>query len=534
MEIDTELIEKLRSALESADLPEDTDIDALLDEKVIGRMLPILAPYLQTFFDYKTESDNTAIEKINELFQKATSAPVSGDDIRDLINNVSEGFITTEFLEKALNLQEDNWLINSLLAAAAVILQIAAIIPAGYEAESEKIRQIINKDVRPYLLDLDTITKLYYRKSDYQSWVQDEMARMGISDEKISLYLEMQKQLLSVDVIRFLYNRGFITDDEVNNRLKKLQFDDNDIETIKQTFNVYPGVQDLVRFAVREAFSPELAQSLGLYEDMPDDFLDEAQKQGLKPEYAKMYWAAHWTPPPITQAFEMFHRGIITESELKDLLRINDYVPNYRDKLIEIAYNPITRVDLRRIYQDGMISFEELVNGYLDLGYSPENAELIAEWVDARYGEERKNLTKSNILKLYKYEAITRTEAAGYLQELGYSEEDANYLLTAQDLQEAERIKNRKLRALKKAWMRESISQATIKAAMGELGMSAAEIADITEDWEVERESDIKYLSKDDILKLYQSGIITRARALEKLNEIGYRDEDAELLLRLK
>ena len=533
MAIDQDLLDKLRSALESAELPEDYDIDVLLSEQVIKNVIPVLAPYIQTYLEQKSEKDAENISKIQEIFVDGVPVNLSGVDVDSVIDQIVSGYASADYVKSIINFDDKNWLEKILISGGIVLLQIFAIINAAYSAEQEKIRQTVNEAVRPFLLDLQTLTRLYYREPEKESDVKAEMRKMGISDDKIELYLRMQEQLIPLDIIRFLANREIITDDQADEYLRKLQFSNDDISLIKQAFKTYPGVTDLVRFAVREVFSPDLAQSLGLYQDMPDEFLSEAEKQGLPPEYAKMYWGAHWVPPAITHAFEMFHRGVIDYDELQDLLRVNDYMPNYRDKLTEIAYNPVTRVDLRRIYQDGYLSFEELVNGYLDLGYSPENAELISKWVDSRYGEERKNLTKSSILKLYRYEVLTREEAVQYLQDLGYSADNAEDLVTAEELQQAERVKKRKIRLYRKIYLKGESEPGTVKALLSQAGVSDAEISELIEEWELEKAEQIRYLSKDDITDFYKSGMITREYAEEKLSEIGYRDEDVELILAL-
>ncbi|GAI22279.1 unnamed protein product, partial [marine sediment metagenome] len=102
--------------------------------------------------------------------------------------------------------------------------------------------------------------------------------------------------------------------------------------------NPIPPVADIITMAVREAFSPAIAERFGQYEDFPPDFERYASMKGLTPEWSKRYWAAHWSLPSPQQGFEMLHRGIINEDELRMLMRALDIMPFWRDKLMQMSY----------------------------------------------------------------------------------------------------------------------------------------------------------------------------------------------------
>ena len=52
----------------------------------------------------------------------------------------------------------------------------------------------------------------------------------------------------------------------------------------------------------------------------------------------------------------MLHRGVIDTAELDMLLRAQDVMPFWRDRLTAIAYRPLTRVDVRRMYKQGVLN----------------------------------------------------------------------------------------------------------------------------------------------------------------------------------
>jgi len=132
--------------------------------------------------------------------------------------------------------------------------------------------------------------------------------------------------------------------------------------------------------AVREAFTPEIAARFGQYQDLPPDFVEWVGKKGLSKEWAERYWAAHWSLPSPQQGFEMLHRGVINEGDLNMLMRALDIMPFWRDKLIQIAYRPLTRVDVRRMFALGVLDVSGVRKAYTDLGYNDYNADLMTDF----------------------------------------------------------------------------------------------------------------------------------------------------------
>jgi len=157
-------------------------------------------------------------------------------------------------------------------------------------------------------------------------------------------------------------------------------------------------VQDLITMSVREVFSPDIAQKFGQFEDFPADFATYAKQQGVSDEWAKRYWAAHWVLPSITMAFDMLHRGVIDQATINQLLRAQDIMPFWRDKITAISYNPYTRVDVRRMHKAGVLSEDEVLTAYKDLGYDDVKALKMTDFTLLEY---LPNETANKLSELY-------------------------------------------------------------------------------------------------------------------------------------
>ncbi|GAH76814.1 unnamed protein product, partial [marine sediment metagenome] len=62
-----------------------------------------------------------------------------------------------------------------------------------------------------------------------------------------------------------------------------------------------PPIADIITMAVREAFTPEIAERFGQYQDYPKPLEEWAEKKGLSREWSERYWAAHWSLPSPSQ-----------------------------------------------------------------------------------------------------------------------------------------------------------------------------------------------------------------------------------------
>lgn len=177
----------------------------------------------------------------------------------------------------------------------------------------------------------------------------------------------------------------------------------------------YPSAPDLITMAVREAFEPALVSKYGLSLDYPPEFDLRAKQIGIPGYWALKYWQAHWRLPSLTEGTEMLHRGIITSDEFRDLLKMADYTPYWRPKLEQVAYRVYTRVDVRRMYRVGVLTFNQVVKAYLDYGYDEERATNLAEFVKRQTFTTLSTINQTDVIGAYTDKSITRSEAIKYL-----------------------------------------------------------------------------------------------------------------------
>jgi len=298
------------------------------------------------------------------------------------------------------------------------------------------VYNLSSKGARSDLLNVEQVLSLYLYDMAYSGKAKEILQYHGITDEDIKHLFEMTEKPLSESEIQSLYYRGEIEQGDLIRRLWKIGITDDTIKQRMELWKIIPPINDIIRMANRDVFSQNIIDEFGLYEDIPQEYLDWARKAGLSEYWSQKYYAANWIMPSPNQGFEMFQRGIIDETQLNLLLKSLDIVPKWRDYLVQLNYNTITRVDVRRMHDMGFLTDDETRKRYRDVGYSPSDAQLMLEWTKAYNSDggetgrdSTRQLTISMIIRGYKNNLLTETEAISRLMNLGYSQENASYIL---------------------------------------------------------------------------------------------------------
>jgi gas vesicle protein len=368
----------------------------------------------------------------------------------------------------------------------------------------------------------------------------------GVTKERAQVNFETNRPLPTPGSIQEAFLRGEINENLHDSYMAHYGYSDKDINLIKSLYHLIPPPSDLIRMAVREAFSPDIAVKFGQYEDYPQAFTDWAAKQGIDKDWAERYWASHWDLPSPSMGFEMLHRGIIDDNELKLLLRALDVMPYWRERLIQLSYNPITRVDLRRMYKMGVLDEDDVYRGYLDIGYSPDNAQRLTEFTkrysapeDVNEQDQFRELARSTYSQAYKKKIIAREEYTAYLTTMGYHPDDINLLVQLDDYQAYQTDKLFDLADYRKdmlklalsAWAKGIIHDTDIRSMLGDLGYDDREITLELQIVEYNRFLKLRDILLDKLHSQYVDYIIDVTDVHTILDMYNYSSEEIDKLM---
>ncbi|KKK48871.1 hypothetical protein LCGC14_3140760, partial [marine sediment metagenome] len=284
------------------------------------------------------------------------------------------------------------------------------------------------------------------------------------------------------------------------------------------------------RMAVREVFSPEVRERFGQDEDFPEEFAKFAAQQGISDEWARNYWAAHWALPSPAQGFEMLHRKVIEPEDLDVLLRALDVMPFWRDKLVSIAFSPLTRVDLRRMHALGLLTDAQLQTRYEALGFNAADAALMVAFTlafnasDGDLPDELEGLTRSSILGLFDDGILERDDAIALLLGMGIGSDAAELFVDQREIKAQREERIALIESIVALAGGGNISLPQAQDSLAQIGLTVVETARAVQRILSQRDSRDRLPSIADLRKMLAEDIIDDDVFLDTLKASGFDD----------
>jgi len=316
-----------------------------------------------------------------------------------------------------------------------------------------------------------------------------------------------------------------------------------------------PGVSDQIRFVGKEAYPDErrswiagLPPEQKALEELEMATLTSPfylkgvewlKSLGYSDYWAEAFWHAHWVLPAVGQLFTMYHRGVIDLDTLTRMLTISDIHPAWIAPLTKIAYDVIGRIDLRRGWELGVIDDDRMVRGMQDIGYSPEDAKLLADIhkeiaLDAEKGDVRKQHAT-----FFELGFIDEDELRSKLEDLKTPKSRIDYYIEAAKLKRDLAEKKEMIRLFRELFRKDKINDRQLQSKLQEIGLSLGrakaivnfEIARKREEKKVVR---VKRVSLGSLRSALRLEVIDLAKFRKKLEDLEYAPEDIDLLVEME
>jgi len=362
--------------------------------------------------------------------------------------------------------------------------------------------------------------------------ILEQISKADIHPDYAQTYLDaILTKPATIDLVAYELRKDPQLSD-LERKLTKIGIHPDYIDVYKTLANPIPPVADLVTMAVREAFTPSIAAKFGQYEDFPPDFEEWAGKKGVSSDWAKRYWASHWSLPSATQGFSMLHRGIIDQTELNMLLRALDVMPYWRDKLVKVAYRPLTRVDVRRMYKEGILDEKGVYEAYLDHGYNDKNAQAMTDFTVQYVLTQQTKFTTKDVISAYSKRMITVAVARGLLGELGVRSENISFVISTADYKRQWEFTDERIKGIKNMYRRKVYDDDKAKSELLKLNVATEQVEVLMQQWwyEVKEEPTQNWTTAQTLLFMSR-GLITESRGRKELTELGYDREHIDIYL---
>lgn len=222
--------------------------------------------------------------------------------------------------------------------------------------------------------------------------------------------------------MRTMIHRGVKTWADARKALEMNLTETSYLDAYEKMLPNIPGVTDLVRFAVREAY-PDAKTFTEHYAKMSEWMA----KQGYDQYFADSFWEAHWIIPTIGQADELLHRGDITVEQHTGLYILNDIRPQDIDALRSLTWKLPGRIESRWMFRWGEIEATDLRDYLVKDGLDPIYADQVATAMAKNQFLSDINRQIANVKSDYARGYSIETSLRGDLTALGMRSEIVEY-----------------------------------------------------------------------------------------------------------
>ena len=398
--------------------------------------------------------------------------------------------------------------------------------------------QEVNEDLRPNVIDAQTLARFAQIYPGATAVIDPWLDRLGIPDEQQTFLKGVMRQFPNVGETLTLINRKEINSDEALRILSAHGFAETDATRLLELRYAYPSLTDWASLAGREAFEQDQVDKFDLdagFDEIPSDTYERA---GANEEIARWYWRAHWTNVSPQQFFEMIHRQAPKPDgtpwslgDLADYIRLADISPIWETGLTAIAYRPLTRVDVRRMYEDNVLDYDQVKESYRNLGYSPDDQTVMADWTKAYKERGQRQLTRTQIEKIFELRQITRVELATMLELIGYDTEEAETISLLKDAEREEKRLRSLVRRTEYEYKRQMITKLEASRQLIDEDVQGDQIEELLAEWDNERIYEQALPSKDDLLGWLSGPDFTDRQFRAGMRALRYTDENIDRYL---
>ncbi|MGH7376863.1 MAG: hypothetical protein ACREKK_05545, partial [Candidatus Methylomirabilales bacterium] len=216
--------------------------------------------------------------------------------------------------------------------------------------------------------------------------------------------------------------------------------------------------------------------------------------------------------------------------DLEGLFRAAEIPTIWRDRFVRIAFAPYTRVDLRRLRQQGLITHEQVIEGYMDLGYDADKAAVLTEFAELDAGAEERALAKGEVINLFGAELIDRDTAQQLLEATGLAPHWAAMRLDLAQSQKAQQAQDRRINVVRSRYLAFKATRTEAAAALDGVAVPFETREALIAEWDALREATTRDLSEAQLAEALRREIITESEYVTRLVEQGYTTRDAEIL----
>lgn len=268
------------------------------------------------------------------------------------------------------------------------------------------------------------------------------------------------------------------------------------------------------------------------YLDMPTAQVI-ANQNGLEPTHFPYIVESWGRPLSRTEMSELYHRGLATRAQFDQAMRESDLKDKYTGQAFDLARVLIPARQVVTALQHGALDGPTAISYLMEQGYSQQDAQTLVTTGQAEHHAGLKELSKSDIQTLYTDKLISRADATAKLEFLGYSAEVAGWILHLAEARHQASLYRTTVSQTRALYLKRDIDRAEARSKLQAAGVADQDASALIDEWDLLHGTPTRTLSESQTVKAAEATLISVPAAHDRLMAIGYDDRDAHLLLEL-
>lgn len=360
---------------------------------------------------------------------------------------------------------------------------------------------------------------LAYLRSDITlPEAQQIAAANGFDPAQLNVFIGNTGEPLGLEQLLEAYRRNFIDEATLEKGIKESRVRDEWIATAVKLGHAPMSTADAVN-AIVQGY---LTQDQGLV---------IADQNGLEPSDFPTLVQTAGEPLSRTELEDLYNRGLIDEATVIQGLRESRLKNKYNDLAFALHVKLLEPRMLADAVQYGTITHDEAVKRALAYGYSDADAQVLVGEGSARKLYSRKQEVLTSAEQLYEDNAIDETQLRQVAQQSGLDTTEADLIVKTAEYKREAKWTNAVITTIRSKYVAHHITRNQASGFLDSLGIPTARRDQLLTVWDMEVAANAKELTEAQIVKAHKLQLISDQDALTRLNNLGYNDTDAALLI---
>jgi len=196
-------------------------------------------------------------------------------------------------------------------------------------------------------------------------------------------------------------------------------------------------------------------------------------------------------------------------------------------------YRPPPRT-VTALIREGALTDAQGLQLFREAGLTAELAQVYVNAAHHQRTQPDKELAKADVLRLYRDKLIDHKAGEGFLEQLGYRREFADWLLDLEDFRESAALYQGAEGRLRSLYLHRKLDETGVQTALKELGVANDAVTTLLHRWSIERAQTVQHLTSAEWVDAAFYEIVTEEEAYQGLLAEGWTPWDAWVRLGLR